>query len=132
MRRVVLLLLLAGILLYCLGPFLSLAATTDSDVPEVLSVPAGAHVDRVANAPAPDASYPLMPPAEGIQETDKRPVNASLLMMLVLAIASFGVSFIWLLTVNARRRGATCSWGFVRASLSTTCEEPSFLGVFLL
>jgi hypothetical protein len=109
MRRVALLLLLAGILLYCLGPFLSLAATTDSDVPEVLSAS-----------------------AEEVRETDKRPMNSSLLMMLVLAIASFGASFLWLLTVNPRRRGATCSWGFVRASLSTVCKEPSFLGVFLL
>src|SRR5215204_4021925 len=131
MRRVVLL-LLAGIMLSCLGIFLSLPATTASEVPDVPSALAGAnvgHVDRGANAPAPlpDERYPLTP-AEEAQETDKLPVNAYLLTMLVLAIASLGASVVlWLLTTNARRQGAIYSLGAVRASLTTACEEPSFL-----
>jgi hypothetical protein len=133
MRRVVL--LLAGVMLLCLGNFLSLPATTASevlDVPDVSSALAGAnvgHVDRGANAPAPlpDGSY-LLPPAEEVQETDKLPVNAYLLTMLVLANASFGASVVlWLLTTNARRQRAIYSLGVVRASLTTACEEPSFL-----
>ena len=74
-------------------------------------------------------------PAEELQETDKRPVNASLLTMLVLvAIASFGASILWLLTIKARRRGAICSWGVVEDGrwLTTASEVPSFLGVFRL
>jgi len=133
MRRVVL--LLAGVMLLCLGSFLSLPATTASDVPDVPSALAGAnvgHVDRGANAPAPlpDESYPITP-AEEAQKTDKLPVNAYLLTMLVLAVASFGASVLWLLT-NARRQGAIYSLGAVRASLNTACEQPSFLGVFQL
>jgi hypothetical protein len=121
-------------MLCCLGLFLSLSATT-SDVSGVPSALAGAkagHVDRGANAPAPvpDRRYPLTP-AEELQETDKGPVNANLLTMLLLAITSFGASLLWLLTTNARRRGAICSWGVEdRAWLAVAHEGPSFLGVF--
>ena len=51
-----------------------------------------AHVDGESLAPlALYASHPLTP-AEEAQETDGRPVNASVLTMLVVDGASFGVS----------------------------------------
>jgi hypothetical protein len=89
------------------------------------------HVDRAANAPAPlpDRSYPLRL-AEETQETDRRPVNAYLLTMLVLA-CSFGASVLMMLLTDARRQGAICSWiGDDRGWLAVAHEDPSFLGVF--
>src|SRR5215213_4499259 len=73
MHRLVLLLLLAGVMLCCLGVLLSLPLSA----PHVSSALAGAHVghvDRGANAPAPlpNGSYPLMP-AEEVQQTDRLP-----------------------------------------------------------
>jgi hypothetical protein len=135
MHRFVLLLLLvlAGVMLCCLGVFLlSLPLTA----PHVSSALAGAnveHVDRGANAPAPlpDASYPLMP-AEEAQETDSPPVKAYLLTMLMLA-CSLGASVLRMVLNNARRQGATCSWsGDDRAWMAVAHEDPSFLGVFRL
>jgi hypothetical protein len=122
MRRLVVL-LLAGLMLSCLGVFLSLPVS-GSDVPSAFVAGADvAHVDRDANAPLPDGRY-LLTPAEEVQKTDERPVNAELLTMLLLA-CSFGLT-------NARRRGAICSSGVARPSLSTAPEGPSFLGVFRL
>jgi hypothetical protein len=132
-NRFVLLLVSAGIMLCCFGVFLlSLPLTA----PHLSSALAGAdveHVDRAANAPAPlgEGSYPLTP-AEEAQETDRHPVNAYLLTMLVLAY-SFGASVLRMLLKNARRRGAVCSWsGDDRPWLAVACEEPSLLGVFRL
>ena len=138
MYRFVLLLLLVGIMLCCLVVLLSLplSAPEVSDVPGVSSALAGAnagHVDRAAgtSAPLPSGSYPLTP-AEEVQQTDRHPVNAYLLTMLVLA-CSFGASVLRMLLTNARRQGATCCWiGDDRRWLSVTYEEPSFLGVFRL
>src|SRR5215217_6237504 len=134
MHRFVLLhLLLAGIMLCCLGVFLLSLPLTASDVPSALAGANVGHVDRGANAPAPlpDRSFPLTA-VEELQETDKGPVKASLLTMLLLAITSFGASLLWLLTTNARRRGAMCSWGIEedRLWLAVAHEGPSFLGVF--
>src|SRR5215218_3941064 len=137
MHRLVL--LLAGaMLLCCLGLFLSLPATT-SNVPGVPSAPAEGnnvgHVDRGGNEPTPpvpDGSYPLTT-AEEAQETDKAPVNAYLLTMLVLAVSSLGTSVGWLLMTNARRRGAMCCSGVDDGVwLAVIPENPSFLGVFRL
>jgi hypothetical protein len=131
MNRFVLL-LLAGVMLCCLGVLLSLPLTA----PHVSSALGGTnveHVDRAANAPAPlpGGSYPLMP-AEEAQETDRHAVNASLLTMLVLA-CSFGSSVLMMVLTNARRRGAICSWiGDDRGWLAVAHEEPSVLGVFRL
>ena len=133
MNRLVLLLLLAGVVLFCLGVFL---LSLPLSAPHVSSALGGAnveHVDRGANAPAPlpDASYPLMP-AEEAQQTDSPPVNAYLLTMLTLA-CSIGVSVLMMLLINARRQGVTCSWmGDDRRWLSVAYEEPAFLGVFRL
>jgi hypothetical protein len=133
MHRFVLLLVLAGVMLCCLGVcLLSLPLTA----PHVSSGLAGAnveHVDGGANAPAPlpNGSYPLTP-AEEAQETDRPPVNASLLTMLMLA-CSFGASVLRMLLTNARRQGAICSWsGDDRPWLTVAHEDPSFLGVFRL
>jgi hypothetical protein len=134
MHRLVLLLLLAGIVLCCLGVLLSLPLTA-SDVAGVPSALAGTnvgHVERGANAPAPlpNGSYPLTPAGE-VQETDRHPANAYLLTMLLLA-CSFGVSLLRTPLTNARRQGASCSWVDDDRWLSVAYEEPSFLGVFRL
>ena len=132
MHRFVLLLLLAGVVIFCLGVLLSLPLSA----PHVSSALGGAnvqHVDRGANAPAPlpDGSYPLMP-AEEAQETYSPPVNAYLLTMLMLA-CSFGASVLMMLLTNARREGAICSWiGDDRAWMAVAHEDPSFLGVVRL
>ena len=132
-----LVLLLAGVMLCCLGISLSLPATT----PHLASAYAGAEaaqeeevvvvVDGGVNAPSPDGSYPITP-AEEVKETDKRPMSAHLLTMAVLVIVPLGASLLWMLTTKALRQGAICSWSVVRASLTISCEEPSFLAVFLL
>jgi len=126
------LLLLAGIMLCCLGVLLFLPVTT----PVVPSTPAGSnvgHVDRGADPPAPlpDGSYPLTP-AEEAQQTDNNPVNAYLLTMLLLA-CSFEARVLRMLLIKARRQGTSCSSsGDDRSWLSMVYEEPSFLGVFRL
>jgi hypothetical protein len=119
-NRFVLLLVLAGVMLCCVGVLL---LSLPLSAPHLSSALAGANVedvDRAANAPAPlpGGSYPLMP-AEA-QETDSAPVNASLLMRILLT--------------NARRQGAICSsWiGDDRGWLAVVHEDPSFLGVFRL
>jgi hypothetical protein len=138
MYRLVLLLLLAGIVLCCLGVLLSLPLSAP-DVSDVIGVPsalAGAnvgHVDRGAgaSAPLPNGSYPLTL-AEEVQQTDRHPVNSYLLTMLMLA-CSFGASVLRMLLINARRQDAICSWiDDDRPWLAVAYEEPSFLGVFRL
>jgi hypothetical protein len=132
MHRFVLLLVSAGVVLCCLVVLLSSSVSA----PEAPSVLAGAnmgHMDRGADAPAPlpDASYPLTP-AEAAQQTDKHPVNAYLLTMLLLACTS-GASVLRVLLTNARRQGPTCTWsGDDRPWLTAAHEAPSFLGVFRL
>jgi hypothetical protein len=86
----------------------------------------------VASTPVPDGSHPLTP-AEELQETDKVPVNASVLTMLVLALGYFGACVGWLLMRNARRQGdMCCSLVDDGAWLASVHEGPSFLGVFRL
>jgi hypothetical protein len=126
---------LAGVMICCLGLFLhSLPASPASAVPSALAGANVGHVNRVANAPdpVPHGSYPFTPALE-LQDTDNGPVNASLLTMLVLALASFGASVGWLLMTNARRRQpACCSLCDDRWWLATVPEGPSLLGVFRL
>jgi hypothetical protein len=127
------LLVLTGVMLCCLGVFL---LSLPFSAPHLSSALAGAnveHVDRGANAPAPlpNGSYPLMP-AEEAQQTDRPPVKAYLLTMLMLT-CSFGASVLRMLLTNARRQGAICSWiGDDRAWVSVANEDPSLLGVFRL
>jgi hypothetical protein len=128
MRELVLL-LLAGVMLCCLGILLSLPASA-SDLPSAIAGADAAQVDGGANAPPPDESYPITP-LEEVRETDRHPVNASLLTMLLLTL-SFGASVLWTAT-NGRRRRAACLWGVDdRGWLALACEGPSFLGVFRL
>jgi hypothetical protein len=118
--------------LCCLGLLISLPASAASDdVPSsVPSASASANEDGGPNAPAPDGNYPLTL-AEEPQPTERHPVNASLLTMLVLSL-SFGVSVLWMAT-NDRRRAASCLWGVEdRPWLAVAYEGPSFLGVFRL
>jgi len=127
--------LLAGVTLFCLGILLSLLASTVSEVPFAA---AGADVGQVAEeALAPLAEYGSLPltPAEEAGETDERPVNASVLTMLMLAGACSGVSILWLATMSARWRGAIrSSWGAEgdRRWSAGANDGLSFLGVFLL
>jgi hypothetical protein len=136
MHRFVLLLVLAGVMLCCLGVFLLSLPLTAPHVSSALGGANVEHVDRGANAPAPlpNGSYPLMP-AEEAQQTDNPPVNSYLLTMLLLA-CSFGASVLRMLLTNARsarRQGAICSWsGDDRPWLAVAHEDPSFLGVFRL
>jgi hypothetical protein len=126
----VLLLLSAGVMLCWLGIFLSLPASA-TDLSSAYAEAEAAEVDGGVNAPSPDGSYPITP-AEEVQQTDKRPISAPLLTMLLLVIVSLGAIVLWMLITNALRQGAICSSDVVRASLTTSCEEPSFLAVFLL
>jgi hypothetical protein len=72
-------------------------------------------------------------PAEEFQETDKGPVNASLITMLLLTFAYVGASVGWLLTTNARRQQATCcSVADDGVWLGVAHEGPSSLEVFRL
>jgi hypothetical protein len=112
-----------------------LLATTVSELPLAA---AGADVSQVAEeALAPLEEYQSQPltPADDDRDTDKRPVNASVLTMLVVACACSGVSILWLATTGALRRGAIRpSWGAEgdRRWSAGAHDGLSFLGVFLL
>ena len=127
----ILLLLLAGVMLCWLGIFLSLPASATDLSSAYAEAEAAQEVDGGVNAPSPDGSYPITP-AEELQETDKRPISAHLLTMLLLVIVSLGASLLWMLMSNALRQGAIGFSGVLRASSTTAREEPSFLAVFLL
>jgi hypothetical protein len=132
--RGLILLLLAGVMLCCLGFLLSLPATATSapdSPPAFAGTDAAQEVDGGANAPLPDVSYPITP-AEELKQADKHPVNASLLSMLLLSV-SFGASVLWMLTNDRRRRAGSCWWGVEdRPLLAVAYEGSSFLGVFRL
>ena len=125
-------LLLAAVVLCWVGILLSLPATSTPESPSAFAgADAAQEMDRGASAPLPDGSYPPTL-AEEVQETERHPVNASLLAMLVLSL-SFGTSVLRMLLTNARRQGAICSSsGDDRRWLSVAYEDPSFLGVFRL
>ena len=130
MPQGVLLFLLAGVMLSCLGIFPSLPQTTASA--EVPYAPAGAY--EGSNAPSPEESYPLSATEERNNKKDELPVNASLLTLVVLVIASFGASVLWLRTMNARKHRARCALGVEeeRPWLAAAHEGSSYLGVFRL
>jgi hypothetical protein len=125
-------LLLATIMLCWLGILLCLPATSAPELPSAFVRAEAAQVDGGANAPLPNGSYSITTIAEEIQQTERHPVNASLLTMVVLTL-SFGASVLRMLLTNARRQGAICSSsGDDRRWLSVAYEDPSFLGVFRL
>jgi hypothetical protein len=106
-------LLVAAIMLFCLGIFCS-AATAASGVPDISDVPPAV--------------------AEEAEDSDKHPLNAPLLTTLVLAVTSFGASVLSLLATNAIGWGAMrpCGVEEERPWLAATHRRPSFLGVLLL
>ena len=121
--------------LLCLGVLLSYLTlpATGSAVSSALAKANVAHTDQGANGNAPplDGTYPLAL-AEEAENPVKRPANAELLTMLLLAVASFGAGGGWLLS-KAQRQGASCSLlCVVRPSLANACEDLPFLGVFRL
>ena len=122
MRQGILLFLLAGVMLSCLGVFPSFPQTTASEVSYTL---VGA--DEGSNPLAPEASYPLTATQERNNKKDKLPVNASVLTLVVLAMAlSFGAS-------QGAIRSCGLQGGGDRRRLAAGREGPSsFLGVFQL
>jgi CDGSH-type Zn-finger protein len=123
--------LLVGVMLWCLLPFF-ITITITSEVPEAPSALSGTDDYVGDDAHLPDGIYLTMS-ADVVQEVGKRPVNAPLLLQLVLT-TTFGASVLWLLTTNARKRGAVCACGVEedRPWLAATHEAVPFLGVFLL
>jgi len=131
MRGLILLLLLAGVMLCCLGFLLSLPARAPELPAAFAGTAAAQEVDGGANAPLLAGRYPITP-AEELKQADKHPVNASLLSMLVLSL-SCGASVLWMLTNDRRRRAASCCWDVEgRPWLAVAYEGSSFLGVFRL
>ena len=124
------LLLLAGVMLCWLGIFLSLPASAPELPSAFVRADAAQEMDGGAHAPPLDASYPITA-VEEIQQTERHPVNASLLTALVLTF-SFGANASWMAT-NDHRSAASCLWGVQDGRWSAVgCEGPSFLGVFRL
>jgi hypothetical protein len=125
------LLLLATVMLCWLGILLCLPANSAPELPSAFGrADAAQEMDGGANAPLPDASYPITI-AEEVQQTERHPVNASLLTMLLSL--SFGASVLSMATNDRRRRAASCLWGVQdRRWLAATYEGPSLLGVFRL
>jgi hypothetical protein len=123
-------------LLICLGACLSLLSSPLSgfEASSTLGIANVLHVDQAANgydSPL-SGNYPLVPVKEA-KETNKHPVNAGLLTMLLLAASFFGAGAEWTLT-NARGQGALCfSLGVIGEVVATVREDLSaFLGVFRL
>jgi hypothetical protein len=126
-------LILAGVILCCLGLLLSVASTTSYATSALAGAKVG-HMNRGAGASTtvPDGSYRLAT-LEELQETDKGSVKASVLTMLLLALVYFGACMGWLFMTNARRHGVMCSSLIdARWWLAVAPEGPSFLGVFRL
>ena len=117
--------------LLCLGVFLQPSLATGSEVPSAVTMADLPSVELLANGNgyALDGTNLVAPVVEA-EDTDKDPLNAELLTMLLLAV-SFGATVGWLLT-NAQRQGALCSLAFVDPSLASACEDLPFLGVFRL
>jgi hypothetical protein len=126
-----LILLSVAVMLCWLGLLFSLPATSTPELPSAFARAEAGHMDGGANAPPLDGSYPITI-AQEIQQTDRHPVNASLLTMLLLSLA-FGASVLWRATNDGRRLAASCSWSDdYRQWLAVACEGPSFLGIFRL
>ena len=121
-----------AVMLCWLGILFSLPATSAPELPPAFVMADAAQVDGGAKAPLPDsASSPITTIAEEIQQTDRYPVNASLLTMLLSL--SFGASVLWMATNDRRRRAASCLWSADdRRWLAVGCEGSFFLGVFRL
>jgi hypothetical protein len=123
MRQGVLLFLLAGVMFSCLGIFLSFPQDTASEAP--YAPPAWS--DEGSNASAPEGSYPLSATEERNNKKAKLPATASMLTLVVLAIASFIGASQGAISSRGLQRGGDRRW------LAAGLEGPSsFLGVFRL
>ncbi len=122
--------LVAAVLL-CFGTFLSLLPT-GPDVPAALTTAASPHVAQGANGDwHPNGGSYLALATEEAEDTDKNPVNADLLIALLLVV-SFGATVAWLLA-SGRGQGAFRFVGVDRRpSFITARENRPFLGVFQL
>ena len=117
---------LAAVVVVCLGAFLCFLPT-ELDVSKA-STPA----DSPPLHRGSEEGYIVFAHEEEAGEADKDPVNADLLTMLLLAVASlFGLSIGGVLT-DSQRQGALCSLGVVGPSLASACKELPFLGVLRL
>ena len=128
------------VVLLCLGASLPLLATTGSEgayssaLAMASRVPPQLDQNVLRSGASLEGSYFVLPPyAEEAQQTDKRPVKAYFLTMVVLAL-SFGASVLLMATNDRRRRrAASCLWGVQdRRWLAVAHEDPSLLGVFRL
>jgi hypothetical protein len=122
-------------MLCCLGLLRCLPSTTFEAPSALAGVNVGHIMDRGVGASTttvPNGSYPLAT-VEELQETDKGPVKAYLLTMLLLALVYFGASVGQLFMTNARRQADMCrSLVDDRVWFAVAPEEPSLLGVFRL
>ena len=123
-------LVLAMVILLCVGAFLSLFQT-GLEVPTVLRTADSPQVDKGAswNGHPLDAIY-LADFAKEAEEADKHPVNAELLSALLLLALSFGATVVWSLA-NGWWHRAFRFVGLGRWFVSALEDRP-FLSVFRL
>jgi hypothetical protein len=112
--------LVAAVVVY-VGAFLCFLPT-ELDVSPALRAADSPPLDRGA-----EVGYIAVAQEEAGQ-ADKDPVNADLLTMLLLGVASlFGSSFGWVLT-DSQRQGTLCSsLGVVGEPSASACEDPGVL-----
>jgi hypothetical protein len=117
--------------LLCLGVILLPLPVTGSEVPSALALANMPYLDIETNGNAPplDETY-FVGSVEEVEDSEKSPLNAELLTMLLLVV-SFGASFAWLLR-NAQRQQTLCFLAVVRPSFASVCEDLPFLAVFRL
>jgi len=117
---------LVAAVVVCVGAFLCFLPT-ELDTSKALGPADWPPFDRGA-----EVGYIAVAQEEAGQ-ADRNPVNADLLTMLLLGVASlFGSSFGRVLT-DSQRQGALCSsLGVVSGPLASACEELPFLGVLRL
>jgi len=118
--------LVAAVLL-CVGAFLCFLPT-ELDASKALRAADWPPLDRGA-----EVGYIAVAQEEeeeAAAQADKDPVNADLLTMLLLWVASlFGSSFGWVLTDSQKQGALSSSLGVVGEPSSRACEELPFLGV---
>jgi hypothetical protein len=129
-------LLLAGLVLFCLGILLSFLATATTGGS---SAPAGkalgdADGEALVRLDKDATSAPLTTPAvQETRETEEGPLRASLLTMLVVAVSPFFTSSLSLLAANCSLKGGVShSLGVLVGWWAAGCGGASVLGVFLL
>src|SRR5215217_2993447 len=130
-------LLLAGLVLFCLGILLSFLATaTTTEVSSAPAQKAVANVDGEALVQlAKNATSALLitPAVQEGRQTEEGPLRASLLTMLVVAVSSFFTSGLSLLARNSSLKGGvSCFLRLLGGLWAAGCGGASLLGVFLL